>query len=119
MTTSIRILIIEDDAAGRRRVESILQRAGYRIESAENGLEGLQAMRSSRPDLVVCDIRMPGLDGFGVLAQAQADAALSRIPFIFLTALNEEGALRKGMERGADDYLTKPFKAEDLVASVQ
>jgi len=113
------ILVIEDDAAGRRRAEMILQRAGYEVAVAMNGLEGLQAMRSHHPDLVVCDIRMPGLDGFGVLAQAQADPALSRIPFIFLTALNEEGALRRGMDSGADDYLTKPFKPEDLLASVQ
>jgi DNA-binding NarL/FixJ family response regulator len=119
MTAPVRILVIEDDAAGCRRAEAILQRSGYKVEVAADGLEGLQAMRTTNPDLVVCDIRMPGLDGFGVLAQAQADTALSKIPFIFLTALNEEGDLRRGMESGADDYLTKPFKAEELTASVQ
>jgi DNA-binding NarL/FixJ family response regulator len=119
MTLPARILVIEDEAAGRRRAEVLLRRAGFEVEVAENGLEGLQAMRSVRPDLVVCDIRMPGLDGFGVLAQAQADATLSRIPFIFLTALNEVGDLRRGMDSGADDYLTKPFQSEDLIASVK
>ncbi len=119
MTQPLRILVIEDDAAGRRRAETILQRAGYEVETAQDGLDGLQALRSIQPDLVLCDIRMPGLDGFGVLAQAQADAVLARIPFIFLTGLNEAGAVRRGMDSGADDYLTKPFKPEDLLASVQ
>ena len=119
MTTPIRILVIDDDAAGRRRVEAILQREGFEVDAAVGGLEGLQAMRSRPPDLVVCDIRMPGMDGFGVLAQAQSDPALATIPFIFLTALSEQGALRKGMDSGADDYLTKPFDPQKLVAAVQ
>ena len=119
MTTPIRILVIDDDAAGRRRVEAILQREGFEVDAAVGGLEGLQAMRSRPPDLVVCDIRMPGMDGFGVLAQAQSDPALARIPFILLTALSEQGALRKGMDSGADDYLTKPFDPQNLVAAVQ
>jgi DNA-binding NarL/FixJ family response regulator len=119
MTLPARILVIEDEAVGRRRAEAILRQEGYEVEVADNGLEGLQAMRSILPDLVVCDIRMPGLDGFGVLAQAQADARLSGIPFIFLTALSEEGDLRRGMDSGADDYLTKPINPEELTASVK
>jgi signal transduction histidine kinase len=92
---------------------------GYDAVGAENGIVGVQRAREVKPDLIICDIMMPIMDGFGVLEELRKDAALGTIPFIFLTARTDRVDYRQGMELGADDYLTKPFTASELLATVQ
>ena len=111
MTT---ILLIEDNASMRRNIAQILDIEGYRVLSAADGLAGITMMREERPDLVLCDIMMPSMGGYEVLAQVRADPALASLPFIFLTAKGEMPDLRLGMSLGADDYLAKPVTAEEL-----
>lgn len=112
------ILIIEDDATLLGNMELILQMEGFATSTACDGIAGIARMRENRPDLVLCDILMPGMDGHSVLETLQHDAALADIPFIFVTALDDRGDIRRGMSAGADDYLTKPFSADELVATV-
>lgn len=114
-----RILIIDDDPTVRLSAELVLSALGFDAETADNGRDGLARMRELLPDLVICDIMMPGLDGYEVLAAAQQDARLARIPFIFLTSLSDRAAQRKGMTAGADDYLTKPFQPAEMVDAIQ
>ena len=114
-----RILIIDDDPTVRLSTELVLGALGFETASSEDGLAGLARMREQPPDLVVCDILMPGLDGFGVLAAAQQEPRLARVPFIFLTSLAERQDRRRGMTAGADDYLTKPFHPTELVDAIQ
>jgi signal transduction histidine kinase len=116
MTT---ILVIEDDANIRRAIVDILELAGYETLSAPDGLAGVKLARTQRPDLVVCDIMMPFLDGYGVVKQLRQDTTTSMIPFIFLTSRSTKADLRAGMAMGADDYLTKPFVEEELLSAVQ
>ncbi len=116
MTT---ILLIEDNASLRRNIAQILTLEGYRVLVAEDGIAGLQQARGEKPDLVLCDIMMPGIDGYEVLAQVRADAAMASLPFIFLTAKGGMPDLRVGMALGADDYLPKPVEREDLLDAVQ
>ncbi len=116
MTT---ILLIEDNASLRRNIAQILTLEGYRVLVAEDGIAGLQQARGEKPDLVLCDIMMPGIDGYEVLAQIRADAAMASLPFIFLTAKGGMPDLRVGMALGADDYLPKPVEREDLLDAVQ
>ena len=112
------ILLIEDNAAIRENTAEILEMAGYAVLMAENGQVGVQTALATRPDLVVCDILMPVLDGYGVLQVFNQNPLLTGIPFIFLTAKTERTDLRRGMELGADDYLTKPFDKAGLLAAV-
>lgn len=112
------ILIIEDDATLLGNMELILQMEGFATSTACDGIAGIARMRENRPDLVLCDILMPGMDGHSVLETLQHDAALADIPFIFVTALDDRGDIRRGMSAGADDYLTKPFLAEELTSAV-
>jgi len=114
-----RILIIDDDPTIRLSVELVLAALGFDAETAGDGVEGLARMRELPPDLVICDIMMPGLDGFEVLAAAQLDPRLARIPFIFLTSLADREIQRRGMTAGADDFLTKPFEPMELVDAIQ
>ena len=114
-----RILIIDDDPTVRLSIELVLAALGFEAESVGDGTEGLARMRELPPDLVICDIMMPGLDGFQVLAAAQQEPRLARIPFIFLTSLADREAQRRGMSAGADDYLTKPFEPIELVDAIQ
>jgi DNA-binding NarL/FixJ family response regulator len=116
MTT---ILIIEDDEQTRENLQTILQMEGYRALSASDGLEGLEVAGRERPDLILCDVMMPGLDGHGVLRKLRDQPETAAIPFIFLTARGERKDLRKGMELGADDYLTKPASVDELLRAVQ
>ena len=113
------ILLIEDDTDMRENTAEILELANYRVIRAENGRRGVEAARKEVPDLVLCDIMMPELDGYGVLHMLGRDPATAEVPFIFLSAKAERGDVRKGMELGADDYLTKPFQVAELVARVQ
>jgi CRP-like cAMP-binding protein/CheY-like chemotaxis protein len=112
------ILLIEDNEVIRESTAEILELAGYGVLTAENGKVGVEKALSTRPDIVVCDIMMPKLDGYGVLHIFNQNPRLTGIPFIFLTAKTERTDLRKGMELGADDYLTKPFEETELLNAI-
>jgi DNA-binding NarL/FixJ family response regulator len=114
-----KILVIEDEPEMRRNITALLGYYDYEPIAADNGRAGVEAARREKPDLILCDVMMPELDGYGVLQALQADATLARIPFIFLTAKGEKDDLRSGMNRGADDYLTKPVANADLVRAVE
>src|SRR5437762_14280190 len=103
-----KILVIEDEPEMRRNITALLRFKEYHPIAAENGRLGVEMARREMPDLILCDVMMPELDGPGVLRALQADAKLAVIPFIFLTAKGEKDDLRSGMSLGADDYLTKP-----------
>ncbi|GAB4026735.1 response regulator [Spirosoma koreense] len=113
------ILLIEDNADIRENTAEILELAGYRVLTAENGKLGVERALVERPDLIICDIMMPVLDGYGVLHIVNKNPDLNGIPFIFLTAKSERIDFRKGMELGADDYLTKPFDDTELLSAVE
>ncbi|MCI0539698.1 MAG: hybrid sensor histidine kinase/response regulator [Verrucomicrobiales bacterium] len=91
----------------------------FHVVEAENGLEGVEVAQRQLPDLILCDVHMPELDGFGALARLRNTANTAAIPFIFLTGLSEKPLMRQGMELGADDYLTKPFTLQELIAAVR
>ena len=103
----------------RRNIAALLRYYDYEPIKAENGRAGVEAARQAKPDLILCDVMMPELDGYGVLQALQTDASLARIPFIFLTAKGEKDDLRSGMNLGADDYLTKPVANADLVRAIE
>lgn len=114
-----RILVIEDDEALLEDVLTILRFEGYEVLGAPNGVEGVRLAREHLPDLIISDVMMPEVDGYGVLLALQADPATSKIPFIFLTAKAALDQVRLGMHLGADDYLSKPFDNEDLLRAVR
>ena len=111
-----KILVIEDEPEMRRNLLTILKLEKFQPIGAENGRVGLDAIKREKPDLILCDVMMPELDGHGVLTALREDSELSAIPFVFLTAKGEKEDLRSGMNLGADDYLTKPFHIEELIA---
>lgn len=113
------ILLIEDNDAIRENTAEILELTGYEVHTAENGKVGVEKALQTRPDLVICDIMMPVLDGYGVLHIFNKNPQLSGVPFIFLTAKTERTDFRKGMELGADDYLTKPFDESELLTAIE
>ena len=113
------ILFIEDNDDIRETTAEILELTGYTVLTAENGKIGVEKALEIRPDLVICDIMMPVLDGYGVLQIFNKNPNLSGIPFIFLTAKTERTDFRKGMELGADDYLTKPFDESELLSAIE
>lgn len=113
------ILVIEDEPEMRRNITALLRFKGYKPVAAENGRVGVDRARRERPDLILCDVMMPELNGYGVLRALQGDLDLSLIPFVFLTAKGEKEDLRSGMNLGADDYLTKPVGNEDLVNAIE
>jgi CRP-like cAMP-binding protein len=112
------ILVIDNDEADRTSTAELLTLAGYAVSTAENGKIGVEKAQASRPDLVLCDIGMPVLDGYGVLYSFRQNARLARVPFIFLTARAGRAEVRRGMELGADDYLTKPFESSELLSAI-
>ena len=112
------ILLIEDDEIIRENTAELLELAGFTVLTAENGQLGVAQALATKPDLVVCDIMMPELDGYGVLQIFNQNAQLAGVPFIFLTAKTERSDLRRGMELGADDYLTKPFDRAELLSAI-
>ncbi|HTL18111.1 MAG TPA: response regulator transcription factor [Patescibacteria group bacterium] len=114
-----KILVIEDEPEMRLNITALLRYHEYEPIAAENGRVGLEAARRERPDLVLCDVMMPELDGYRVLQALQTDPELAGTPFIFLTAKGEKDDLRSGMNLGADDYLTKPVPNADLVRAIQ
>jgi signal transduction histidine kinase len=113
-----RVLVIEDNDEIRREVAEILGFEGFTVTEAENGRIGLERARERVPELVICDLMMPDLDGYGTLEALRADAPTATVPFLFLTARAERRDMRRGMELGADDYLTKPFTVDELLAAI-
>jgi DNA-binding NarL/FixJ family response regulator len=113
------VLLIEDEPHMRRNVLRMLELEGYRAVGAEDGREGVAAAKKERPDLILCDVTMPELDGHGVLEELRKDPTTATIPFIFLTARGEKTDLRAGMNLGADDYLVKPVSLKDLLAAMK
>lgn len=114
-----RILVIDDTEELRRVISEALQAMGWMTITAEDGLSGYEAALKHLPDLILCDIQMPRMDGYQVLAKLRETRATNTIPFIFLTGVNDWEDIRQGMILGADDFLTKPFTIKELIASVQ
>src|SRR5688572_22374424 len=114
-----KILLIEDNLEVRENTSEILDLAGYNVVSAPNGKAGVELAQKENPDLIICDIMMPELDGYGVLHILNKKTETAGIPFIFLTAKTEKTDIRKGMNLGADDYLTKPFDDTDLLNAIE
>jgi DNA-binding response OmpR family regulator len=114
-----KILIIEDNLDIRENTAELLELSGYQVEKASDGIEGVRLAKLSTPDIVICDIMMPHLDGYGVLQVFSSSEELSKVPFIFLTAKTDRADMRKGMEMGADDYLTKPFQEVELLKAIE
>ena len=115
---SKKILIIEDDYIVRENINTLLAEEGYKVFSSKDGKEGLRIAKKEFPDLIICDIMMQGMDGYEVLKNLSKHGDTSAIPFIFLTAKVEKNDIRKGMNLGADDYLFKPFDADDLLNAI-
>ncbi|WP_168224691.1 protein kinase domain-containing protein [Rhodoferax aquaticus] len=114
----MKVLVVEDDAAIRHNLVFLLRIEGFEALEADNGEAGLALARTHLPDLVLCDVMMPQLDGYGMLTKLRADPLTAAIPLIFLTARTERSDQRKGMNLGADDYLGKPFSREEVLEAV-
>jgi DNA-binding response OmpR family regulator len=113
-----KILVIEDDRVIRENILKLLKAEGFDVTGAENGALGLNAAVSSLPDVILCDVMMPQLDGYGVLAALRSHPVTATVPFVFLTGKADRSEVRQGMELGADDYLTKPFTKAELVGAI-
>jgi DNA-binding NarL/FixJ family response regulator len=114
-----KILVIEDEPEMRRNITTILRLEGFAPVAAENGRRGVEAANKEKPDLILCDVMMPELDGYGVIKALHNEPATMNIPFIFLTAKGERTDIRGGMNLGADDYLTKPVDKADLLRAIR
>lgn len=113
------ILLIEDDTALRENTAELLELSDYKVITSPNGKVGIAKAKKEKPDIIVCDIMMPEVDGYGVLEALSHDLGTNQIPFIFLSAKTEHKEIRKGMDLGADDYLTKPFDEEELLSAIE
>ncbi len=113
-----RILVIDDAEFILESTSTLLRFEGYEVFTAPDGIAGTQSAFETKPDLILCDISMPGIDGYGVLDRIRASAETATIPFIFLTAFNEKSNMRVGMEKGADDFLVKPYTRDELIAAI-
>lgn len=113
-----KILVIEDEPQMRRNLVTILRLEKFHPLAAEDGQAGLEVVKREKPDLILCDVMMPRLDGYGVLRELHNDPSTMDIPFIFLTAKGEKNDVRSGMNLGADDYLTKPVDKADLLRAI-
>lgn len=113
-----KILIIEDDPETLANITLMLDMEGFKPISAPNGKIGVTTAKRELPDLIICDVSMPEIDGHGVLERLRADDTTVSIPFIFLTAKGDKKDVRTGMNLGADDYLTKPASAEELLEAI-
>ena len=113
-----KILVIEDEPAMRNNLRDILELEGFRPVLAANGLLGIAAAKRELPDLILCDVLMPEMEGHAVLTALRAEPQTAKIPFVFLTAKGEQADVRTGMNLGADDYLVKPVKIDDLLEAI-
>jgi EAL domain-containing protein (putative c-di-GMP-specific phosphodiesterase class I)/ActR/RegA family two-component response regulator len=113
-----KILVIEDEEIIRENILKLLKAEGFDVTGAENGAQGLNAAVSNLPDVIICDVMMPELDGYGVLMALRSNPVTATLPFVFLTGKAERSEMRQGMELGADDYLTKPFTKAELVGAI-
>ncbi|MCT7955759.1 hybrid sensor histidine kinase/response regulator [Laspinema palackyanum] len=113
-----KILVIEDETGVRENLMDLLDAEDFEAIAAENGRQGIELAKEKLPDLILCDVMMPEIDGYGVLTELRQDPATAMIPFIFLTAKAAKGDTRKGMELGADDYLTKPFNRQEILCAI-
>ena len=118
MNKTYKILVIEDEPEMRRNLTTILKLEKFHALGAENGIVGVEVAKREKPDLILCDVMMPELDGLGVLQALRTDENTATIPFIFLTAKGEKRDVRAGMNLGADDYLTKPVAKNDLLNAI-
>jgi DNA-binding NarL/FixJ family response regulator len=114
-----KILVIDDDARLRRHYVELLRLEGYEVTEARNGREGVDRVRANAPDLVLCDITMPEMNGHRVLETLRAEPRTAHLPFVFLTGWNEREDVRTGMNLGADDYLTKPVVPDELTSAIR
>lgn len=119
METNKKILVVEDQEEVRENIAELLELSGYAVVTAENGKVGVRLAQATVPDLILCDVMMPELDGFGVLRILDKKPETSNIPFIFLTARTEKSDFRKGMNLGADDYIFKPFDDIELLDAIE
>ena len=113
-----KILVIEDDENIRESLVELLEMKSYVLLSADNGVQGLEKAKSEKPDLILCDVMMPGLNGYEVIEAVRRTAELSRVPFVFLSAKAMENDVERGIQLGANIYLTKPFRAQELFSVV-
>src|SRR5262245_39030830 len=113
-----KILIIEDHGDTRRNLRLMLRFEGFELFEAENGVAGVTSAKQHKPDLILCDVMMPKLDGYGVLKALRAEPSTRTIPFLFLTAKGDKVDIRHGMNLGADDYLPKPVGRDELMAAI-
>lgn len=113
-----KILVIEDDANIRESLVELLELKSFELHSADNGLEGLKLAQEHAPDLIICDVMMPGMNGYEVVESIRKDKKLSRLPFIFLSAKAMDSDIEFGKNLGANSYLTKPFRAQELFSVV-
>ncbi len=113
-----KILVIEDNSSVLQSIVKMLRAEKFNVISAENGVIGLELANTHLPDLIICDIMMPQVDGYKVLTILQQEPATAAIPFIFLTAKADKADFRQGMELGSDDYLTKPFTRAELLSAI-
>ena len=118
MSGALKVLVIEDEPEMRRNLLTILRLEKFHVVAAQNGQVGVDLAKREKPDIVLCDVMMPELDGYGVLQRLRDDPATAATPFIFLTAKGEKSDVRSGMNLGADDYLTKPVAKADLLAAI-
>ena len=115
----VKILVIEDEVEIRSNLLELLSIEGYDVVTTDNGVTGLLGAIEHSPDLIICDVMMPEIDGYHVLQALRQEPETLAIPFIFLTALANKGDIRRGMVLGADDYLTKPFTRSDVLTAVE
>lgn len=114
-----KILVIEDELFVRENITELLEAEDFEVFSTENGILGVLWAQENLPDLVICDIMMPEIDGHEVLTEMRQSPMTALTPFIFLTAMADKGDIRQGMELGADDYLTKPFTRDELLGAIE
>ena len=114
-----KILLIEDDVVLRENTSELLELSNYEVVNAPNGKIGVEVAKETLPDIIVCDIMMPELDGYGVLEALTKNESTQHIPFIFLSAKTERKDVRRGMDLGADDYITKPFSEDELISAIE
>lgn len=114
-----KILFIEDDTVVRENTAELLELSGYEVVTGANGKTGVDLAKKELPDIIICDIMMPEMDGYSVLQTLANDQSTRHIPFIFLSAKTEHKDIRRGMDLGADDYLTKPFEEEELISAIE